>query len=83
MARRTRSRRGGVDEDPKKPQPETITADSIPAENPVNVPSLGPDPPAGTGTLVAEEGGRRRRASRKTRKSKKQGGRRRKYSRRH
>lgn len=89
MTRHTRKRRGGVDEDPKKPQQETIGVDSIPAENPVNVPSLGPDPPTGrprvssTGTLIAEEGGRRRRASRKTRKSKKQGGRRRKYSRRH
>lgn len=76
-------RRGGVDEDPKKPQQETIGVDSIPAENPVNVPSLGPDPPgprpriSSTGTLIAEEGGRRRRRS--TRKQSKKS---RKYSRR-
>lgn len=76
-SRRTR-RRGGVDEDPKKPQQETIGVDSIPAENPVNVPSLGPDPPgprpriSSTGTMIAEDGGRRRRRStRKTRKSRK------------
>lgn len=74
-SRRTR-RRGGVDEDPKKPQQETIGVDSIPAENPVNVPSLGPDPPgpriSSTGTLIAEEGGRRRkRSTRKLRKSRK------------
>ncbi len=78
MAKSRRSRRGGVDEDPKKPQQETIGVDSIPAENPVNVPSLGPDPPgprpriSSTGTLIAEEGGRRRkRSTRKTRKSRK------------
>lgn len=71
-------RRGGVDEDPKKPQQETIGVDSIPSGNPVNVPSLGPDPPgprprtSSTGTLIAEEGGRRkRRSTRKLRKSRK------------
>lgn len=76
-SRRTR-RRGGVDEDPKKPQQETIGVDSIPADDPTNVPSLGPDPPgprpriSSTGTLIAEDGGRRkRRTTRKTRKSRK------------
>ena len=83
MAKSRRSRRGGVDEDPKKPMPETIGVDSIPAENPVNVPSLGPDPPgprpriSSTGTMIAEDGGRRRR--RTTRKQPKKS---RKYSRR-
>lgn len=78
MAKSRRSRHGGVDEDPKKPQQETIGVDSIPADNPVNVPSLGPDPPgpslrkSETGTLIAEDGGRRkRRTTRKTRKSRK------------
>lgn len=46
-------RRGGVHQDPKKPQPETLPADSIPTENPRNIPSLGPRPRiSSTGTTV-------------------------------
>ena len=80
MVKSRKQRRGGADEDPKKPQAETIPAVSIPAENPVTAPSLGPDPPgpsprmSSTGTLIAEEdegGRRRRRTRRKIRKNRK------------
>lgn len=71
-----KSRRGGVDEDPSNPIQQPTGANSIPATNPVNVPSIGPDPPvrrpriSSTGTMIAEDGGRRRRrTTRKLRKS--------------
>lgn len=60
MAKSRKSRRGG-NEDPKKPQPETIPAASIPSSEPANVPSLGPDPPGPT--MPATLPPRRERAS--------------------
>jgi hypothetical protein len=69
-----KSRRRGGNEDPTNPRPETLPAESIPADEPVNIPPSTPQPPKRErpSTLVASdsEGGRKRK-SRKIRKSRK------------